>query len=71
MYKAKQEPGKARGRVLSHLIEHVFGGSPASLVLHLVETGNLTAEDLRHVRRRIASRSGSRKAEAAKSRKSK
>ena len=40
-YRATQNPHKARSRVLKHLIKHVFGGSPKSLVLNLVETGDL------------------------------
>ena len=56
VYRARLAPEKSRGRVLGHLIEQVFGGSTASLVLHLVETGDLTAEDMRDVRRRIAKR---------------
>jgi predicted transcriptional regulator len=56
IYRAVQQPAKSRGRVLGHLIEQVFGGSPASLVLHLVETGNLTESDLRKAREVLASR---------------
>ena len=57
VYRARRRPEQSRGRVLSHLIRQVFGGSAASLVLHLVETGDLTADDLRQVRREIAARS--------------
>src|SRR5215813_15272438 len=46
IYRARQRPSKSRGYVLGHLIEHVFGGSPASLVLHLAETGDLSEADL-------------------------
>src|SRR5687767_7720737 len=46
VYRARQQEEKSKGRVLSHLIKQVFGGSAASLVLHLVETGDLTEEDL-------------------------
>src|SRR2546426_5329094 len=42
IYRARQEAGKARRHVLGHMIKHVFGGSAASLVLHLIETGDLT-----------------------------
>lgn len=56
IYRAKQQPEKSRGRVLTHLIRQVFGGSAASLVLHLVETGDLNEEVLADVRRRIAER---------------
>src|SRR4029453_2712170 len=45
IYRARQQQEKSKGRVLTHLIKQVFGGSAASLVLHLVETGDLTEED--------------------------
>lgn len=54
VYRAKAPQEKAQRKVLSHLIKQVFGGSPASLVLHLVETGELTEEDLRQARQLIA-----------------
>ncbi len=60
VYRSRHAPEKAQTRVLSHLIKHLFGGSPSSLVLHLVETGNLTDEDLQDIRRRV-SRDRSRK----------
>jgi predicted transcriptional regulator len=56
VYRARQQPEKSRGRELGHLIKQVFGGSAASLVLHLVETGNLTEADLRDIRRRMVVR---------------
>lgn len=56
VYRARHKPEKSRGRELGHLIKQVFGGSAASLVLHLVETGDLTEADLRDVRRRMTSR---------------
>jgi BlaI family transcriptional regulator, penicillinase repressor len=56
VYRALQQPEKSKGRVLTHLIKQVFGGSAASLVLHLVETGDLTEEILADVRRSIAER---------------
>jgi len=55
VYRARQQPEKSRSRVLAHLINQVFGGSAASLVLHLVETGDLTEDDLRAIRRQMAS----------------
>ncbi len=65
VYRARQQPDKSRGRVLGHLIKQVFGGSAASLVLHLVETGDLTEDDLREVRTKIAARTSSKKGQAA------
>src|SRR5688500_17998070 len=52
IYCATVSQEKARTRVLKHLINHVFGGSAASLVLNLVETGDLTPEDLEEIRRK-------------------
>lgn len=54
VYRAKATQEKAQRKVLSHLIKQVFGGSPASLVLHLVETGELTENDLQQARELIA-----------------
>jgi hypothetical protein len=42
------------------MIEQVFGGSAAALVLHLVETGDLTEDDLREVRAKMAARAASK-----------
>jgi predicted transcriptional regulator len=52
IYRAAVNPEKARTRVLKHLIQNVFGGSAASLVLNLVETGDLTFEELDAIRRK-------------------
>lgn len=60
VYRARQQPAKSRGRVLTHLIKQVFGGSAASLVLHLVETGDLTEDDLHEVRSKIAARTAAK-----------
>jgi BlaI family transcriptional regulator, penicillinase repressor len=53
IYRATVSPDKARTRVLKHLVKHLFDGSAASLVLNLVETGDLTAEDLAIIRRKV------------------
>jgi len=66
VYRARQQPEKSRSRVLGHLIKQVFGGSAASLVLHLIETGDLTEEDLREVRSQIAARAASKQSQASK-----
>ena len=55
IYRATVSPEKARARVLKHLLKHVFGGSAASMVVGLVETGDLTAEDLDAIRRKVRS----------------
>jgi BlaI family transcriptional regulator, penicillinase repressor len=65
IYRAKAKPEKAQGRVLSHLIEQLFGGSAAAMILHLVETGDLTEEDLKEVREQMAARSQTGKTAAA------
>ena len=52
IYRAAVNPEKARMRVLKHLVNNVFGGSAASLVLNLVETGDLTFEELDSIRRK-------------------
>src|SRR5215831_8234606 len=71
VYRARQQPEKSRSKVLGHLIKQVFGGSAASLVLHLVETGDLTEEDLSEVRERMAARAQAGKTAAAKPKKAK
>lgn len=69
VYRARAKPEKAQRRVLGHLIEQLFGGSAAAMVLHLVETGDLTEEDLSEVREQMAARARAAKAAAAKTRK--
>src|SRR6185295_9733842 len=56
IYRAKVNQEKARRRVLSHLVKNVFGGSAASMVLNLVETGDLTRKELDEIRRKISER---------------
>ena len=56
IYRAAVNPEKARMRVLKHLVKNVFGGSAASLVLNLVETGDLTFEELDAIRRKANKR---------------
>ena len=53
IYRATAKPDQARTRVVKHLVKQVFGGSATSLVLNLVETGDLTAEDLDAIRRKM------------------
>jgi BlaI family transcriptional regulator, penicillinase repressor len=69
IYRAKAKAEKAQGRVLSHLIEQLFGGSAAAMVLHLVETGDLTEEDLSEIREQMAARAQAGKTAAAKPKK--
>lgn len=56
VYRAKVNQAKARGKILNQMVKSVFGGSPVSLVLSLVETGKLTKEDLDTIRRQLAAR---------------
>ncbi len=69
VYRARKGEQKSRSHALTHLIKQVFGGSAASLVLHLVETGDLTEEDLSEVRQQMVARARASKAAAAKARK--
>jgi predicted transcriptional regulator len=69
VYRARQQPEKSRSRVLSHMIRQVFGGSAASLVLHLVETGDLTEGDLSEIRQQMAARAQGVKAAPGKTQK--
>lgn len=60
IYRPKVNQEKARRRVLSHLVKNVFGGSAASMVLNLVETGDLTRAELDEIRRKVSQRSESK-----------
>jgi BlaI family transcriptional regulator, penicillinase repressor len=53
IYRATETQEKAQKNVLGYLINQVFGGSAASLVLNLVETGDLSKNDLDEIRRRM------------------
>jgi BlaI family transcriptional regulator, penicillinase repressor len=54
IYSATESQEKSRKSVLGYLVKQVFGGSAASLVLNLVETGDLTNNDLEEIRKQIA-----------------
>jgi BlaI family transcriptional regulator, penicillinase repressor len=66
VYRAKAKQEKSQRRVLSHLIEQIFGGSAAAMVLHLVETGDLTEDDLHEVRSKIAARAAAKQSQSSK-----
>ena len=53
-YRAGESKEKASIRLLRHLIDQVFGGSAASVVLNLVQAGDLTKKDLDKIRARIS-----------------
>src|SRR5262245_15193185 len=57
IYRAKQSQHQSHRKLLSHIVKQVFGGSAASLVLRLVETGELTRADLDAIRKSVAGRS--------------
>src|SRR6516164_6745103 len=54
VYRAGEAREQARARLLRRLVEDVFGGSAASVVLNLVQTGDLTNDDLDRIRKKIA-----------------
>ena len=56
-YSAGASGEKARIRLFRHLIDQVFGGSAASVVLNLVQAGDLSKKDLDKIRARISGRS--------------
>ena len=66
VYRAKARQEKSQRRVLSHLIKQVFGGSAAAMVLHLVETGDLSSEELQEVKAKVAERTAAIKTRQGK-----
>ncbi len=54
IYKAKVSHKKARRGVISHLVDNVFGGSAISLVLNLIEAGDLSQQDLDEIQKQIS-----------------
>ena len=56
IYRASESREKALQGVLHYMVKHVFGGSAASVVLNLVETGDLTKKDLDEIRQQISRR---------------
>ena len=52
-YRAGESEEKSRACLLRHLIDQVFGGSAASVVLNLVQAGDLTPKDLDDIRGKI------------------
>jgi BlaI family transcriptional regulator, penicillinase repressor len=62
-YRAGESKEKSRTLLLRHLIDQVFGGSAASIVLNLVQTGDLTPKDIDDIRSKIAGVSEEKKEE--------
>jgi predicted transcriptional regulator len=56
VYRAVAPREESRSRVLTHLIDNVFGGSFESIVLNMVERGDLTLEQLDEIRRKLRRR---------------
>jgi BlaI family transcriptional regulator, penicillinase repressor len=52
-YRASESEEKSRASLLRQLIDQVFGGSAASVVLNLVQAGDLTSKDLDEIRGKI------------------
>jgi predicted transcriptional regulator len=53
-YRADESKEKASIRLLRHLIDHLFGGSATSVVLNLVQAGDLTKKDLDKIRAKVS-----------------
>src|SRR6185503_5653131 len=49
-YQAGESKENSHARLLRHLVDQVFGGSAASVVLNLVQEGDLTPKDLDDIR---------------------
>jgi predicted transcriptional regulator len=54
IYRAVEQQAKSRNLAIGHLLKQVFGGSATSLVLSLVETGDLTKADIDDIRKQLA-----------------
>src|SRR5215813_10436412 len=53
-YRAGESKENSHARLLRHLVDQVFGGSAASVVLNLVQAGDLTPKDLDDIRGKVA-----------------
>src|SRR5215470_16884517 len=60
-YQARESKEKSRARLLRHLVDQVFGGSAASVVLNLVQRGDLTPKDLDDIRGKVVEMSKEKK----------
>jgi predicted transcriptional regulator len=56
VYRAVAHPRQSQSHALSHFVQSVFGGSSESLVLNMVEAGNLTLDELDQIRRKLRKR---------------
>jgi BlaI family penicillinase repressor len=53
IYRSRETKETARSRLLRHLVDRAFGGSAASVVLNLVQAGELTRKDLDAIRSKL------------------
>ena len=53
-YRAAESKEDSRARLLRQLIDQIFGGSVATAIVNLVQTGDLTPKDLDEIRGKIA-----------------
>jgi BlaI family transcriptional regulator, penicillinase repressor len=65
-YRAAESKEDSRARLLRQLIDQIFGGSAATAILNLVQTGDLTPKDLDDIRGKIAGLSEEKKDEGSK-----
>jgi len=56
VYRAAASQEESRSRMLSHVIDTVFGGSFESIVLNMVDRGDLTLEQLDEIRKAVRRR---------------
>lgn len=61
VYRAKLEQEAAQGRLLDELVERVFGGSAAALVMRALETRSASKQELREIRRMLDEFEGGRR----------
>jgi BlaI family transcriptional regulator, penicillinase repressor len=60
IYRAKEHQDKSRHRAIGQVIKQIFGGSAMSLVLSLIETGELTKQDIDDIRKQLAAQEKAR-----------
>ena len=53
-YRAAVRKGKAQQNAVSHLVQRLFGGSPETLVLRMLENKQLTIEQLEEIKKLAA-----------------
>lgn len=53
LFSPKVEKNSVTGKMMSDLVTRVFDGSPAAMMLNLIESSNLDAEELAELRRLI------------------